>query len=802
MSTKKTEDKKSEKKETTKPMRLVILDTHAIIHRAYHALPDLSSSKGEPTGALFGLVSMLLKLVQDLKPDFIVAARDLPGATVRHEMFEGYKATRMKADDALVAQLIRAPIVYEAFGIPLYEYTAYEADDVVGTIVREVSGRSDIKTIIATGDMDSLQLVSPRVSVYTMRKGINDTVLYDEAGVEARYGFGPNRVVDYKALRGDPSDNIPGIRGIGEKTATQLIQAFGSLDDIYTMLGKNPAAFIEAGIKPRIVDLLKNGKADAAFSKQLATIHTNVPITFELPKQMWHLADHVPTISNLCDELEFRTLKNRVRNVAGVEEVPEIKAAAPDADALKETAVALWLLHSDLTNPSLDDILRSTHTEDFNRAREIIFKELRETGRLNEVFEHIEKPLMPIMDRMNTDGVYLDVAHLETLRKEYTKRLAEIADRVYKTAGHEFNIASPKQLATVLYDELKIGAGSKQKKTATGARTTREEELSKLADENPIIADVLAFRELQKLLGTYIEKMPGLVAPDGRLHAEFLQAGTTTGRMASQNPNLQNIPIKTESGQRIREAFSAPKGRVIAALDYSQIELRIAAGLSGDEKLIEVFQKGGDVHAAVAAEVFDVPLEHVDKEMRRRAKVINFGILYGMGANALRENLGGNVTRDEAAKYLDEYFKKYAGLARFVDNTKLSAEREGFTETLYGRRRYFSGFQSQLPQMRAAAERMAVNAPIQGTQADIIKLAMIEADKLIVESGWRAKATLVMQVHDELVYELDAKESETIARAIREKMESVVEPKLLQNVPITAEIAIGESWGNTKKIAR
>ncbi len=800
-----------------KAMRLVILDTHAIIHRAYHALPDFSSSKGEPTGALFGLMTMLLKLVNDLKPDFIVAARDLPGATVRHELFDGYKATRVKTEDALIAQLERAPIVYEAFGIPLYEYPAFEADDVVGSIVKHVEGRSDLKTIIATGDMDTLQLVTPRVSVYTMRKGLNDTVLYDEEGVMTRYGFGPERVIDYKGLRGDPSDNIPGIRGIGEKTATQLIQAFGSIEDIYKTLETKPKKFEEkmnqalpAGRQARIVDLLKNGKADAAFSKQLATIHTNVPIKFELPKRMWHLAEHVPSIVSLCDTLEFRTLKNRIRSTAGVEEEAIAEVAPPEAAALKETSVALWLLHSDLTNPTLDDILRTTHTEDFGTARETIFKELRETGRLHEVFEKIEKPLIPIMERMNVDGVYLDVDRLEALRKEYSERLADTAMRIYKAAGHEFNVSSPKQLASVLYDELKIGAGSRQKKTATGARTTREEELSKLADEHPIIDDVLAYRELQKLLGTYIEKMPALVGSDGRLHAEFIQAGTTTGRMASQNPNLQNIPIKTESGQRIRTAFAAPKGRVIAALDYSQIELRIAAGLSGDEKLIEVFQKGGDVHTAVAAEVFNVPLEHVDKEMRRRAKVINFGILYGMGANALKENLGSGVSRDEAAKYLDEYFKQYAGLARYVENTKLSAAREGFTETLYGRRRYFPGFQSPLPQMRSAAERMAVNAPIQGTQSDIIKLAMIEADRVIETAGWRdpstssgqAKATLVMQVHDELVYELDAHMAEEIARAICNTMESVVAPEKLHGVPITAEIAIGKSWGETKKIHR
>ncbi|RJQ33431.1 hypothetical protein C4568_04600 [Candidatus Parcubacteria bacterium] len=793
-------------KEKSKSMRLIILDTHAIIHRAYHALPDLSSSKGEPTGALFGLISMLLKSVQDLKPDFIVGARDLPGPTKRHDMYAEYKATRMKTDDALVAQLVRAPKVFEAFGIPLYSYEGYEADDVVGTIAAQVGPRDDIDVVIVTGDVDLLQLVSKKngIEAYRMLTGISNTKFYDEAAVVERYGFDPIYIADMKGIMGDPSDNIKGVPGVGEKGAQQLIKTFGGLDDIYRAIKETGVEAVakKAGIQKRYVQLVADHEESARFSKQLATIHADLPINFKVPDHSWSIGEHMQTILQLCDDLEFRTLKSRIRVLGGADEVAESEHKAPDPQEFKETSVALWLLHSDLTNPSLDDILRTTHTEDFSKAREIIFKELRETGRLNEVFEKIEKPLIPIMDRMNVDGVYLDVKHLETLRKEYTKRLGDVAMRVYKAAGHEFNIGSPKQLATVLYDELKIGAGSRQKKTATGARTTREDELSKLADENPIIGDVLMYRELQKLLGTYIEKMPALVGTDGRLHAEFIQAGTTTGRMASQNPNLQNIPIKTESGQRIREAFSAPKGRVIAALDYSQIELRIAAGLSADEKLIEVFQKGGDVHAAVAAEVFNVPLEHVDKEMRRRAKVINFGILYGMGANALRENLGGGVSRDEAAKYLDEYFKQYAGLARYVENTKLTAAREGFTETLYGRRRYFPGFQSPLPQMRAAAERMAVNAPIQGTQSDVMKLAMIEADRVIESSGWRGKATLVMQVHDELVYELDAKEAETIARAICTTMESVIAPEKLHGVPITAEISVGPSWGETVKIKR
>src|SRR6185436_14338241 len=337
----------------------------------------------------------------------------------------------------------------------------------------------------------------------------------------------------------------------------------------------------------------------------------------------------------------------------------------PSPEAFEETAVALWLLRSDYTNPSIEDILAYADTRDFGIAREKIFKDLRETGRLNEVYEKIERPLIPVIHRMNETGIALDVPYLKKLAKEYNAELSKIAARIYKHAGHEFNINSPKQLGVVLYDELKIS--DKQKKTATGARTTREDELVKLSDEHPIIDDILSYRELNKLLGTYVEKMPALVGEDGRLHATWLQAGSATGRMASENPGVQNIPIKTEYGRRIRDGFIAEKGNLLASIDYSQIELRVAAGLSGDKNLVKVFKDGGDVHSAVAAQVFNVPPEHVDREMRRRAKVINFGILYGMGVNALRTNLGDGVARDDAAKYLEEYFTSYPKLSRWIE---------------------------------------------------------------------------------------------------------------------------------------
>ena len=388
MAKKKEESKaggKSPDEARDKLIRLVVLDSHALIHRAYHALPDFSSSKGEPTGALYGLITMLIKIAADLKPDYLVAARDLPGATHRHELFEAYKATRVKTEDELVAQLERAPKIFEAFGIPMYQYPGFEADDVVGTIVREVAARRDIETVIATGDMDTLQLVGPRVSVFTLRKGLSDTVIYDADAVRERYGFGPELVVDYKAMRGDPSDNIPGIKGVGEKTATDLIKEFGSLDNIYRALESDSASF-ERKVKPRIVELLRGGKANAAFSKTLATIRADVPITFELPKRRWHLAENAQTIMSLCDELEFRSLKERVSSLAGTSSGRGTDAVGTkgemrvDASALRETSIALWLLRSDITNPTLEDILRESKTEDFERAREAIFAEFRTTG--------------------------------------------------------------------------------------------------------------------------------------------------------------------------------------------------------------------------------------------------------------------------------------------------------------------------------------------------------------------------------------------------------------------------------------
>lgn len=790
-----------------KPLRIVLLDSHAILHRSYHAIPDFTSAKGEPTGALYGLILTLLKIRDALKPDYIIATRDMPGKTVRHDAFAAYKAKRAKIDEELLMQLKQAPQVFDAFGIPTYGKEGYEADDMLGTIVHQLKERREVETIIATGDSDTLQLVSPHVRVFMLRTGISDTVIYDEDAVRDRYGFGPERVIDYKGIVGDTSDNIPGVPGVGETSAKKLIAAYGDLPGIYQAIKKHGVEAVakETGVQKQYVQRVAEHEEQAEFSKQLATIHHDVPIGFSLPEEPYDMEAHLDSIARFLDEFDFRSIKARLMpdRAQASDSDTAVSSAATNVDPreIDEAAIALWLLRSDLTNPSLEDILRFGNTNDFAVAKKAIFEALAKTGRLQEVFETIERPLLPIVRRMNEAGVLLDTKYFAALAKEYNAELATLAKRIYGYVGHEFNVSSPKQLGDVLYDELGLG-GTKQKKTATGARTTKEEELLKLRESHPIIDDVLAYRELQKLLGTYIEKLPKLLGEDGRLHANLVQAGTTTGRMSSQEPNLQNIPIKTENGRRIRKGFVAPKGFTLAAIDYSQIELRIAAGLSGDEKLIAIFQAGGDVHTAVAAQVFGVPEGAVDREMRRRAKVINFGILYGMGVNALKANLGGTTTRDEAQTFLDDYFKNFSQLSRYIDQTIADASRLGYTETLFGRRRYFPGFQSSLPNLRAQAERMAMNAPIQGTQADIIKLAMVAADELIERKGWRNEAKLLLQVHDELVYELAAAEASAMAHEIRRAMETVVDAKLLKGVPIVAEVSIGPTWGDVQKTER
>ncbi len=783
-----------------KNKRLVLLDAHAILHRAYHALPDFSTAGGEPTGALYGVSAMLMKIIQDYSPDYIASCFDVAEPTYRHEAYEDYKAGRKKADEELVAQIKRSHDLLKALFIPIYEKSGFEADDILGTIVEQLKNE-DLEIIIASGDMDTLQLVRDKeVMVFTLKRGINDTVLYDEDAVNERFGFGPELLPDYKGLSGDPSDNIIGVVGIGDKTATELITTFGSIEKIYENLEKDEEKLKEKGIKERVIKLLKEGKEEAEFSKMLATIRRDAPIKYTFPEKIWKDELDIEEVFKIFSDLEFRSLVRRAKEVFGakqasIEELTETKDEISEKD-LEELKVGVWLLDSTLTNPNTDDIKSFTKKKSLNEAKDFVENKLSENN-LKKVFDDIEKPLIPIIKKMEEKGVGIDKKFLDKLSKEYHKELSKIEKKIFKEAGEEFNINSPKQLSEILFDKMGLSIKN-HKKTGGGSKSTRESELEKLRDDHKIIDLILDYRELQKLLSTYIDNIPKMVDENDRLHATFLQYGTTTGRMASQDPNLQNIPIRSELGRKIRNAFVPAEGFSLVAFDYSQMELRIAAFLSGDSELIKIFKNGEDVHSAVASRVFEVPLERVDKEMRRKAKVINFGILYGMGVNALKANLGG--TQKEAREFYNDYFNKFPELASYLEDVKAEVASRGYTETIFGRRRYFQGINSSIPYVRASAERMAINAPIQGTEADIIKKALIEIDGYLEKEKLHKQTYPVLQVHDELVYEISKDQVSKISSKIQEMMEGVISLKDTRNIPLSVEVQVGQNWGEMKKL--
>ena len=805
---------------------LVLLDSHAIIHRAYHALPEFLSSKGEPTGALYGLSTMLMKIITDLKPDYIVACYDLPQKTFRHEAYKEYKAGRAKADEALISQLKNSRKIFEAFNIPIYDAPGFEADDVIGTIVEKFRKNKDVNIIIASGDMDTMQLVDDKkVQVYTLKKGINDTILYDEEAMVARFGFKPELLPDYKGLRGDPSDNIIGIKGIGEKTATELITNFGSIEEIYKKIKKDSEAFKKAKFSPRIIELIKNNEEEAEFSKTLAKIRLDAPIDFILPeKTFWENSD-LKKVEKTFSDFEFRSLYARLKNffennngfsdharrnlhydqtelalpgrsANDGEQEQKIQNNNINENELQETSIALWLINSDITNPNLEDILNFTNTDSFEVARKYIFKKLEEK-KLLSIFEEIEKPIIPIVKEMQDYGILIDKKYFENLSKEYHKELNKLTEKIYKIAGVEFNINSPKQLAEVLFG--KMGIKSSKKRSASGSFSTKISVLEELEEDNLIIKQIINYRELQKLLTTYINVILKMVDKDGRLHAKFLQNGTTTGRFSSQEPNLQNLPIKSELGKRIRGGFIAGKGYKLLALDYSQIELRVAAMLSGDKKMTQIFSQKKDIHTGVASFVFDVPIEKVNHEMRRRAKVINFGIIYGMGISALKKNLGSS--REEAQKFYDNYFRQFSGVRDYLEKVKNFAEKNLYTETLFGRKRSFPNINSRIPFLKNMALRTATNAPIQGTAADIIKLAIRYAEEDLKKASLLDKAHLVLQIHDELVYEVEEKYLEKAEKIIKDAMENVLERSCLHfynEIPLEVHAGFGDNFETVK----
>ena len=772
---------------TTKKKKLVLLDAHAIIHRAYHALPEFTSPTGEPTGALYGVAAMLLKIIKDLKPDYLVACYDLPEKTFRHEAYTGYKATRKEIPQDLIFQLEKSREIFHAFNVPIYDKAGFEADDILGTIAEKLKDNKDVEIIIASGDMDTLQLVREGVKVFTLKKGINDTIIYDEKAVVARFGFAPKYLVDYKGLRGDPSDNILGVSGIGEKTAMILVSKLGSLEEIYEKLKKDEKILVEAGIKKGAIEKLKAEEEEAFFSKTLAQIKTDVPIDFFLSEISWQAGVSLEKIETLFQGLGFKSLAVRLGEVFEKKEARLFEL--PPDEEVKKIAIALWLLNSKLTNPTTEDILVYGGS-DFETAREKILKDIEEAG-LDFVYNEIELPLIPIIEKMQRMGVLIDVEFLKKLRDEYRKTLSEIEKKIWQLAGSEFNINSPKQMAEILFEKLEISTKG-IRKTSTQKRSTNIKELTKLRDLHPIISEIMNYRETSKILFTYLEALPKLIDEENRIHAKFIQTGTTTGRFSSEEPNLQNVPIRGE-GKEIRKVFIAPEGYALVAFDYSQIELRAAALLSQDKNLIKIFKEGLDVHNSVAAKVFGVAEDKVTPDMRRRAKVINFGIIYGMGISALKASLG--TTEAEAQKFYDEYLAAFPGLAKYLQETKITAFNLGYTKTLFGRRRYFPELKSKIPYIKGEAERMAINAPIQGTAtADIIKLAMKKLDKILENFD----AKLILQVHDELVLEIKNEEVSRLIPLIKEAMEDAIPAlflKGMESVPLLVSIKQGENWG-------
>ncbi len=765
---------------------IVLLDAHAILHRGYHAMQGFATRDGKPTGALYGFITMVLRIYEDIKPDYIAACFDLPKPTFRHLSYDGYKAGRSKTDDALITQIQEAYALCEALCIPIYKEEGFEADDLLGTIAEQLKKKEDTRVIIASGDMDTFQLIDDDiVTVYTLKKA-NEAALFNSQSIVDRFGFGPEHIPDYKGLSGDTSDNIIGIKGIGDKTATELIKRYGTIEEMYEVLKKDRQTLLDAGFKERIVKLLEEGEEDALFSKTLATIRRDASSVYVEPEKMWKDILSIEKYQEMCDLYEFRSLRNRLHVIKGEEKAKEeVSVVFRD---LEEMRVMVNLLHSEMTNAHFIDIQNVAQVSDVVGVKEALTTMLTKEN-LMELFLTVEKPIITILEEMQKVGITLDVEKLSTMSKDLHAQVKVLETKIHGLAGVEFNIASPKQLGDVLYE--KMGLGSKIKKTKTGQKSTNVTELDKIQNEHEIVPLILHYRELSKLLSTYVDLLPTFVKEDGKIHAHYIQTGAGTGRFACEDPNLQNLPVKSELGQKVRGAFIASKGKVLLSCDYAQIDLRAAAILSGDENLVEIFTKGIDVHTGTAARVFGVAEKDVTSDMRRKAKAINFGILYGMGVTALKEGMG--VERKEAQDFFDQYKATFVRLMEYLEEIKADAWKHGYTTTLLGRRTHVPLLKSPLPFLRAQGERMAMNAPIQGTSADIVKLAMIDATAYFKEKNLIGKADLLLQIHDELIFEIDEALGEEVATDLAKILENVLKKRELSGIPLVVSKSLGKN---------
>ncbi len=876
--------------------KLVLIDGHALVHRAFHALPQtLASPTGVLTNAVYGFTSVLIKAIKDIRPDYIVATFDLAGPTFRHEEFAEYKAHREKAPDGLHEQVPVVKEVLRAFGIPIFEKEGFEADDLIGSIAEKTRKEKDLQTIIATGDLDTLQLVEDdKVVVLTLRKGVTDTVLYDEKEVKNRYGLEPDQLVDFKGLKGDPSDNIPGVPGIGEKTASVLIQKFGDLDNLYKQIEKTAGKKTKDALSEKLVQKLTENKDIAFFSKKLSTIIKNVDIDFRLEDADWRKKMDKGDVSRVFQELGFFSLLKRVSDMDGAvvgeqisllpsssgPSVKELKSAkdiagllaklkkqksfaldieqdflnvALDAkecfsisfdnlksadlhDSLKDiledkkikksghdtkmvskyllgkgihlegvdfdSRLAAYLMNADLKDYSLEKVyfneLKKNIDPDLKKRpgfilelKEKLITKLKYIDSL-WVFEKIELPLSIVLAEMEINGVKIDLKAITKLSKTTDKELGKLEKKIHELGGMDFNINSPQQLSVILFERLKITG--KLKKTGKGAISTAAAELEKLSGVHPIIDLILKYRELQKLKTTYIDPFPALVGKNGRLSTTFNQTGAATGRLSSEEPNLQNIPIRTDIGQEFRKVFVSSPGHKLVSFDYSQLELRIVAHISKDKKMTEAFKRGEDIHTRTAAEIFSVDSDKVIVNMRRQAKVLNFGLLYGMGVLGFQRASG--VDRAKAKEFIDRYMKEFSGAARYMKEMRDKVHQDGFVATIFGRRRQLPEAFSGMPQLISQAERMAINMPIQGTEADFLKLSMIKIHDLVHAEKAEDNVRLLLNVHDELLFEI----KDELIKDWAEKIKNIMENIHKLEVPLTVDAKYGMNWAEMKDV--
>ncbi len=783
---------------------ILYIDTLALLYRAYYAFPDLRASDGTPAGALFGLTNTLFRVVAEMEPDHIVACFDRPEETFRQQLHAEYKANREMPEEDMIMQIDLSREMLQSYGVHTVEKAGYEADDLLGTLV-VIDAKREEEAVIVSGDGDLLQLtVYPNVRVYLLRKGMSDFVLYDEKEVEKKNGYPARYVIDYKGLAGDSSDNITGVPGVGDVYAKRLITAFGDLDAIYKAVD---AEVLEGeGFTKRIVTLLEQGRDSAFASRELATIHTDVPIIAPHTKaKKWKDFIVYSDAQKMLERYAFTSLLSRLSAITGggdgaggnngSSDVVDTPSGAVFEDAAtRAVSVALWVLDATKTNASFEDVCVCTGQRSPEDALAFIEKELKANNLLS-VWRDIEQPLLPVVEEMERIGVCFDLQGAKRLSGMYQKKIASLTKEIYNLVGKEFNISSPKQLSEVLYGDLNLKP-RRASKTASGGKTTKESVLLQMVDDHPVVSLVLEYRRYEKLRSTYVDALPSFVAADGRIHTTLQQNGTVSGRFSSRDPNLQNIPAGGEDGIAIRNLFVAADGWEMVAIDYSQVELRLAAILSQDKALLDVFRRGVDVHRAVAAQVFSVSQDAVTPEQRHNAKTINFGVLYGMGAQSLSRSLAVPLT--EADAFLTDYKKAFPALFDYLDGLKGEALTSGFVTTAFGRVRPISGITSSLAFVRAQAERTAANTVIQGTAADITKIAMVRVDAMLKETGLVEDVRMLLQIHDELLFEIRPRVADRAIEKIVEVMESVY-PENKKPIPLLASVGRGKSWGMLKE---